>query len=428
MSEREPSAAEERIVDELDGVLPGEIDRRKFLHGSLGSLGAMMLAGCTGGGGGGGGGSGGSGGGGGGGSGGGGGNGSGSGGGGGGSQAVFTTPWKKEPSWGTAHIAEGRGYWEDASVPGIDGVRGNGSDTESQNIGVGTKPMGIASLTTAISFIPGTQDTEELNMKIMGLARGRPLLSFVWRKDMINGRSDIAGKTVLLSSGFASASWPVYPQLAGVDESEVNTKAAGENVSAAQLASGDVQGIWGSIDLLPDYQAQVDAELGVAPLTAFGPFYGFPIWVNGNWFENKENNVEFMANVLTGYFKALKWVLLNPDEYLTYLKNEVNTNLQTWTQDELEGQYSVLAAQAITLEMKDEGLGYFTEDGVAFGFENAGPALLDNPEALPSASEIVDKRAWEQSEKVTFSDSEWNTLSENAGQIWGIFEQAASNN
>jgi hypothetical protein len=288
--------------------------------------------------------------------------------------------------------------------------------------------MGIASLTTAISFIPGTQDTEELNMKIMGLARGRPLLSFVWRKDMINGRSDIAGKTVLLSSGFASASWPVYPQLAGVDESEVNTKAAGENVSAAQLASGDVQGIWGSIDLLPDYQAQVDAELGVAPLTAFGPFYGFPIWVNGNWFENKENNVEFMANVLTGYFKALKWVLLNPDEYLTYLKNEVNTNLQTWTQDELEGQYSVLAAQAITLEMKDEGLGYFTEDGVAFGFENAGPALLDNPEALPSASEIVDKRAWEQSEKVTFSDSEWNTLSENAGQIWGIFEQAASNN
>jgi hypothetical protein len=408
MSDREPSASTERIVRELDGVLPGEIDRRKFLRGAVGATSAAMLAGCTGGDA-------------------------------GGqetttgafsddTEAVFTTPWKKEPSWGAAHVAEGRGYWEDAEVPNIDGAMGNGSDTESQNIGVGNKPMGIASLTTALGFIPETEDTEALDMRIMALARGRPLLSLIWRRDQMDSRTDLAGKNVLLASGFAAASWPVYPQLAGVDQSEVNTESSTEEVGPAKLANNEVQAVWGSIDLLPAYESEVDAELGVTPLTAFGPFYGFPLWVNGSWFDDKENNVEFMSRVITGYFRALKWILLNQNEYLTYLQNEVNPNLQTWTQEELEGQHSVLCAQAVTLDMKDRGLGYFTEEGVQFSVENAGPALVDNHEALPPASDLVDTRALEQSETVTFTDDEWNTLAETAGQIWDLFEQAESEN
>jgi hypothetical protein len=305
---------------------------------------------------------------------------------------------------------------------------GNGSDTESQNIGVGNKPMGIASLTTALGFIPETEDTEALDMRIMALARGRPLLSLIWRRDQMDSRTDLAGKNVLLASGFAAASWPVYPQLAGVDESEVNTESSTEEVGPAKLANNEVQAVWGSIDLLPAYESEVDAELGVTPLTAFGPFYGFPLWVNGSWFDDKENNVEFMSRVITGYFRALKWILLNQNEYLTYLQNEVNPNLQTWTQEELEGQHSVLCAQAVTLDMKDRGLGYFTEEGVQFSVENAGPALVDNHEALPPASDLVDTRALEQSETVTFTDDEWNTLAETAGQIWDLFEQAESEN
>ncbi|WP_435181757.1 ABC transporter substrate-binding protein [Halorussus sp. AFM4] len=423
MSDRDRSAAEEQIVDELDNVLPGEIDRRKFLHGSLGSLGAMMLAGCTGGG--------------------------------GGrdtttsdqattaggdtttageeaftdnTKAVFTTPWKKEPSWGHAHVAEGRGYWKDAGVPNINATRGNGSDTEAQNIGVGNKPMGISSLTTALSVYPETQNTEALNMTMMGLARGRPLLSLIWRKDQMKDRTDIAGKSILAASGFAAATAEVYPNLVGVDPSEVDIQEGTEEVAAPKLANNEVQAIWGSIDLYPTYQEQVDAELGVTPLTAFGAFPGYPIWVNNSWFENKENNVEFMSHVLTGYFKALKWGLLNQSEYLDYLKSEVNPNLRTWTQEELVGQHSVNCAQAVTLDMKDNGLGYFTQDGLSFVLDNAASALVDNPDALPSASELVDTRAFEQSEKVTFSDSEWNRLSQNAGEIWGIFEEAESGN
>jgi hypothetical protein len=241
-------------------------------------------------------------------------------------------------------------------------------------------------------------------------------------------RTDIAGKSILAASGFAAATIEVYPNLVGVDPSEVDLQEGTEEVAAPRLANNEVQAVWGSIDLLPTYQEEVDAELGVTPLTAFGAFPGYPIWVNNSWFENKENNVEFMAHVLTGYFKALKWGLLNQSEYLDYLQNEVNSNLQTWTEDELVGQHSVNCAQAVTLDMKDEGLGYFTEDGVSFVLDNAASALVDNPDALPEASELVDRRAYEASEKVTFSDDEWNQLGETAGQVWDLFEEAESGN
>lgn len=416
MSQDERDTADEALVQELDGILPGGVDRRKFLHGSLSSLGAMMVAGCTGSGGGGGGGNG---------SGGSGGNNSSGGGGQDSAQTVFTTPWKKEPSWGTAHVAEGKGYWEDAGVPGINARKGNGSDTEIQQIGIGNKAIGISSLVTSINFIPDTQNTKNLNVKMMGLSKGRPLVSLIWRKDKMNSRKDIAGKSVYLASGFATVSWPLYPQVTGVNPSKVQTSSGTESSGPVKLAQNEVQAIWGSVDLLPEYQAEVDAELGVTPLTAFGPFYGFPIWVNTGWFQNKENNVEFMSNVLTGYFKAMKWVLTHQEEYLTYMQNQVNSNLKTWDEEELTGQYKAFCAQAVNPEMKDKGLGYFTKDGVKFAFENAGPALLENPNALPEVSNVIDRRAWKQSEKVTFSDSEWSTVKENAGDLWEIFAQAS---
>jgi ABC-type nitrate/sulfonate/bicarbonate transport system substrate-binding protein len=447
MSDRDRSPAEEQLLDDLDNTLPGSIDRRKFVHGALGTLGTMMLAGCTGGGSGGDGGGGSSDGG----SGDGGGGESGDGGGDGGdssgdggdgsggeettssgfmdeTKAVFTTPWKIEPSWGHAHVAEGRGYWEDAGVPNIDGTRGNGSYTESQNIGVGNKPKGIASMTTAISVYPETENTEALDMSIVGLARGRPLLSLIWRKDMMEDRADIAGKTILAASGFAAATIQVYPNLVGVDQSEVTLEEGTEEVAAPKLANGEVAAVWGSIDLLPVYQQEVDAELGVTPLTAFGGFPGFPIWVNNSWYEGKENAPEFMGQVMTGYFKAMKWGLLNQSEYLDYLKNEVNPNLQTWTEEELTGQHAVNCAQAVTLDMKEEGLGYFTEAGIENVLQNAGPALVDNPEALPAASEMIVTEPWENTEKVTFSDSEWDQLAETAGFVWDLFEEAESGN
>ncbi len=417
------------IIDELDGVLPEGVDRRKFLYGSLGTIGTAMFAGCLGGddddgngdgdddddGNGG--------------------NDSddgddGDGGNGGGDdeEITFTTPWNAEPTHGTAHIAELEGYWEDEGVPGVDGEVGNGSDTESQNIGVGNKEMGIASFATAVSVWPGDEDIDALDMSIVGMAKARPLLSLIYRTDEMEDETDIEGKNIMLASGFAAATWSMYPELIGADGSEVSTEEAGEETGPPALANNQVQAIWGSIDLLPAYEEATDVELGVAPLTQFGAIPGFPIWANNGWYENKENNVEFVSNVLTGYYKALKWVLTNEEEYLSLMQDEVNTNLQTWTDEELSGQYQAFCAQAVNLDWGEEGIGYFTEEGVQTGLDAAGPALLDDPDIVPSASDMVIMEPYENAETVEFSDDEWDQVAETAGRYWDIFEEAESGN
>lgn len=450
MSNKRGEDASEQIIGELDDTLPRGVDRRKFLHGSLGVIGSAMFAGCmgndggngNGGNGGNGNGNGGNG------NGGNGGNGNGngsneegndsgagndSGNGGGGSfqddtEITFTTPWNAEPTHGTAHIAELEGYWEDEGVPGIDGAAGNGSDTESQNIGVGNKEMGIASFATAVSVWPGDEDIDALNMSLVGMAKARPLLSLIWRTDEFEDETDIAGKNIMLASGFAAATWSMYPELIDADDSEVSTEEAGEETGPPALANNDVQAIWGSIDLLPAYEAETDVELGVTPLTSFGAIPGFPIWVNNEWYENKEDNVEFVSSILTGYYKALKWVLTNEDDYLQLMQDEVNTNLQTWTDEELTGQYQAFSAQAVNLEWGEEGIGHFTQEGVQTGLDAAGPALLDDPDIVPDASEMVIMEPHEAAETVEFSDDEWDQLAETAGRYWDIFEEAESGN
>mgnify|MGYP000129564135 CR=1 FL=1 len=436
MVDRDTDKAEEEIVNELDAVLPGGVDRRKFLSGAMGTIGAMMFAGCSGDGGNGGGNGNGNGGGNGNGNGGGNGNGNGGGNGNGNGgdefmdeeEVVFTASWKKEPTHGPIHVAELEGYWEDEGVPNVDAQAGNGSDTESLNIGTGTTEMGYASFATAISVWDGGEEADALNMSLVGNFLPRPLLALIYRTDEVSGPADLAGKDVLLASGFASATWRMYPQLAGVDPSEISTRAAGEEVGPPTLANNDVQAVWGSIDLLTAYEAEADVELGVVPLTQFGAIPGQSIWVNNDWYENKENSEEFMAAVLTGFHKSLKWVLLNGDAYLDIMKNEVNPNLQTWTEEELRGQYETFSAVAVNTDYRDERIGYFTEEGVKVGRDGAANALLDDPSVVPEASELVNRAPFEASEPVEFTDDEWDQVAETGGRFAEIFAEAESGN
>jgi len=409
-----------------DSSDPNRVTRRRLLRGTAGSIVAVGLAGCgsdsggqtaTEGG-----------------DGDGGGDGSGDGDGSGGDggefnddeEIVFTTSWKKEPSHGPVHIAELQDYWADEGVPGVDGVKGNGSDTESLNIGTGNKEMGYTSFATAISVWPGDEDVDELDMSLVGYAMARPFLSLIWRKDELDDHTDIAGKDVLLASGFAAATWDMYPSFVGVDPSEVNSQEGGEETGPPALAQNEVQAVWGSIDLLPAYRAEADVELGATPLTTFGAVPGLGIWVNNEWYDNKDNAEEFVASVLTGYNKALKWCLLNGEEYINYMQNEVNPNLQTWTDDELFGQYQSFSATAVNLDYKEERMGYFTEEGVQTGIDGAAPGLLDDPDVVPSASEMVIREPFEASEPVEFTDAEWDQVAESAGEFWDIFAEAES--
>ena len=436
MTDKADDQGTEEILNELDATLPGEVNRRNFLHSSLGIIGAGMFAGCSGDGGGNGSGNG---------------NGTGNGNGNGNgtsngnrngngtsngngedtetpefmddSSVVFTSPWKQEPSWGGVHVAEQRGFWEDAGVPGIDGQEGNGSDTESQNIGVGNKEFGVTSVTTALSVWDGGEDVDALNMSLLATPKVKPNLSLIWRTDEVDDKNDLAGKSVYLASGFAAATKDMVPALTGVDESETEFSEGGEETGPSLLGNNEVQAVWGSIDLLPAYREQLDVEIDGVSLSNpdWGTFFGFGLWVSNEWYENKDNAPEFAARAIQGYHEALKWALLNREEFLNFMKNEVNNNLQTWTEEELNGQFDVMAAQIVTEENAEKGLGNYDPEALQTHVDVAGSALLDDPSVLPSADEMALTEPWEQSEKVTFTDDEFETVKGEAGEFWDLF-------
>jgi hypothetical protein len=106
----------------------------------------------------------------------------------------------------------------------------------------------------------------------------------------------------------------------------------------------------------------------------------------------------------------------------------VNTNLQTWTDEELFGQYETFVASAVNNSYKEERIGYFTVDGVQTGLEAAGPGLLDDPSVLPSADEMVNRAPFEASEPVEYTDDEWDQVMETGGRFAQIFADAESGN
>ncbi len=398
-----------RTMNELDEVLPDGVDRRRFLQGAVATIGTAMFAGCGG-----------------------------DDGGGDGTdtdtdantgtafddeEVVFTSPWKQEPSWGGVHTADQRDYWSDAGVPGIDGQEGNGSDTESQNVGVGNKEFGVTSVTTALSVWDGGEDVDALDMSLLEVAKVKPNLSLIWRTDEVDGKNDLAGTSVYLASGFAAATQDMVPELTGVDASEIEFTEGGEEAGPALIDSNDVQAIWGSIDLLPAYREQLDLDIDGVSLSNsdWGTFFGFGLWVSNEWYENKDNAAEFTARAIEGYNEALKWILLNRDDYLSFMQDEVNTNLQTWTEEELNGQFDVMAAQIVTETNADDGLGAYSTDDLQTHVDVAGSALLDDASVLPSAEEMALTEPWEMSEKVTFTDDEFQTVKDEAGDFWDLF-------
>jgi len=260
-------------------------------------------------------------------------------------------------------------------------------------------------------------------MRLLEAPKINPNLSLIWRTDEVDDKNDLAGKSVYLASGFAAATQDMVPELTGVDPSEIEFTEGGEEAGPTLLDTNDVQAIWGSIDLLPAYQEQLDLDIDGVSLSNpdWGTFFGFGLWVSNEWYQNKDNAVEFTARVIEGYNEALKWMLLNRDEYLEFMQNEVNTNLQTWTEDELNGQFDVMAAQIVTESNADEGLGAYSTDDLETHVDVAGSALLDDASVLPSADEMALTEPWEQSEKVTFSDDEFQTVKDEAGDFWDLF-------
>lgn len=388
------------MARDIDGILPESVDRRKFLAATAGTVAAGLFAGC--------------------------------GGDGGGDGTTTTTPsgpgsiiknvtwrqpWKPEPTWGIAWIAEEEGYWTDQNISSPTVREGFGSPDTARRIGTGSNAMGHADIGASISGIAQGYD-----MNVFAVTRERSLLGLIYREDRLDAPDDLAGKNIGLASPFAEETWPVYPEATGADTTDTTAEFVSEDIAPGLLGEGDRDAIWGAMDLYGRYRDAVPESvgLGVAALNNYLTVYGYPAFVNATWVQESDN-MEYLTRVLTGYSQAAKWCLLNPDESIDILVESVNESLGAQERSALEEQFQVLTAFCVSEETATgDGIGYFSEEGLQNTLD-AVASLADDPGSVPSASEMMLTEPLENAELATLSSSEYGQLVDYAGQFGDFY-------
>lgn len=379
------------IAAELDGLLPGEIDRRRFLGATAVAIGATFTGylgqddggeGVI------------------------------------NRNVTWRQPWAPEPTWAIAYVAEQDGYWNDAGITPPSVREGFGSPDTSRRVGTGEEEIGQAEMGSCINGIVEGQD-----LRFFAISKPRSLLGFIYRQDRIEGVSDLAGSQVGLASPFAEETWPLFVDLAEIDGDEVSADYVEEDAAPGQLAEGNLDAIWGALDLLGTYRSQMpeDVELGVVPLNNYSTVFGYPLIVNGAWLEDDEENVEYLTRVLEGYSAATKWCLLNPEETIDFMIDDINPELGIQERETLTDQMQWNVTISVNEETREEGLGWFSEEGLQSTLDSLSVAAAD-PEAVPEASEIMVRDPVENAELATLDDDEWEEVRGYAEEQFSYFD------
>lgn len=400
----------------LDGILPESIDRRTFFKGSLATLSGGLLtglAGCTGGGG------------------------------GGEPETVVRTvvrertvvqegdgimqkrniiwrqPWKAEPAWAPAFIADLRGYWLDAGVAPPTVLEGFGSPDTARRVGTGVEPIGHSSISTVV---PGL--AQGYNLTFVGMTKQRSILGLVYRPDLTEDPTNLNGKRVGLDEGIGQSTWPLWPSLHEMDESTIETTGGTGEVLATQLGRGNVDAVWTTLDDVGPYQNAAPSGVTIEAEALYKHLQvpGYPLFVNTNWYNNQSDGVEYMSRLLEGYSEAMKWWLLNPGEMIDLLRNDINESLQTVERDQLLEFQRFNIANAISEVTQEKGLAALDEAVAANAITELGPHLTDNPANLPDPADIIDTEPTDTADLATLSSDELSQVEEFAGETLALYE------
>lgn len=403
MSSSDPVDEFKSIIDE---DLPESVDRRRFLMGTVATIGSLGLAGCTG-------------------------SDSGESGGDGNgdseqtTEAVDTTEpstteaqdnaqqakpiwrygWKAEPSYAIGFVAEQRGIWSEHLETPPDVKEGFGSGDAAKRVGSGKESMGMAS-----AFPIVTNFASGAKYQIFGAGKARSQLGLIYNADKINGREDLQGITVVRTdSAPQQLSWPYFRNGLGYSEGDMTVEGASESGAAAQLSQGSIDAVYDTITDWIAIKSKVDMEVGFIPLYTVVPIFGYNLFVNTSFHE--EQGTSYMADLMTAYSKAGKWVLLNPEKSVDIMRTEVNTDLQTVSKESLmqELKAGVIAVNT-TNAVKENGFGYLDTDVLSKTLE----VIADGSDfEAPPIDEIAATEIQEQAELSSFSDSEWQQVVEN---------------
>ncbi|MFP8953841.1 ABC transporter substrate-binding protein [Natrialbaceae archaeon A-arb3/5] len=376
-------------IQELDGVLPSGIDRRKFLQTTAAAVAAVGAAGCTGG------------------------NGE-------EGEITWRQPWVVEPTWAFAYVAEDEGYWDDKDISPPEVQSGDGSPDTARRVGTNENTVGTAEVT---SVIGGWAEGQE--SLVFGATKQWSLLAVMWPSDGdVEDETDLEGHHVILSSPFAEDTWPIIPDAFDLDPDEISTEFADEDIAPA-LAS-DADAVYGSIDTVLSLERGLEEEgreggMELYPINNHYDVIGNPLLVSREWYEDEDDADDILTGILEGYSEAVKWVSLNPDEAIDILE-EREPEVGAQERDELEDQM----VWGITLTTgggaHEEGLGYLDDAAMADSIELLADAATDNPDDVPDPDDVILTEPTENADLATFDDDEWAEVEEYISHRLEVFD------
>jgi NitT/TauT family transport system substrate-binding protein len=326
-------------------------------------------------------------------------------------------PWKRTMAWVPAFIAQDRGFFTDMKISNPNIEPGFGSPDTARRVGTNKAAVGHAdtgSMTAALG--------EGMDFSIVGASRQRTILALTWRNDRMDSPSDLEGKTVVLGTPFAEATWPAVPDVLGLDPDAITTNFASQGASVSQVSEGGADAVWmganGGTAIHRQFEKK-DSDVTTTPMNNWVDVAGYGFLVSNTWVEEESDSIEYLSRLLSGYSKALKWTVTHPDESLQLTYNEINPALKTNSDQVNEGHMAVNIAITLSEFIADGGgLLDFDDEMMQTAMDTFGNALMDDPDSVPAYDDVVDRRALDEAELATFSQDEWNKATEWAQPIW----------
>jgi NitT/TauT family transport system substrate-binding protein len=253
-------------------------------------------------------------------------------------------------------------------------------------VATGGYDIGVADINALIRW---RDQNTSVPLKAVYIVQNRPAYAIVTRKSRgVNEPKDLEGKKLgAPAADPASAQWPVFAKINGIDAGKVTVLNVGIPVREPMLAAGEVDAITGpsygpSINLR---QKNVPAEDIVVVLMADHglELYGSAIIVNPKFAADKPEAVKAFLRAFT---KAVKETSSDP---VNAVLSVIQRNGAGSRDIELERLLIALKVHMLTAEVKANGLGEI--DAARFERAIEQLALVQTFKTKPKAADIFDE-------------------------------------
>ena len=410
-------------LDELDGRLPGGVDRRKFLSSSLATITGVALAGCA------------------------------------GLSGdddngdtdageedqdlmvrdiVYRTAFNAWPNYVEHYAADREGFYSAAGIASPQVEPGFGSGDTSQRIGTGTNVVGSPAFGPTLSAI-----AEGGEMVFFGTTKARSQFGAAVNTDIFDGDprnpADWEGETILGGiGGTAAAELSLIAFLQSFGLFDVNSGNGDPDGVEIEVISTDSEetlflqqegtATWQSLNTLAQiFSANREQEnFGTDLNTAYSqlPLAGYPHIVYEPWLESDDDNPEYLSRLLEGYSQALKWTMLNVDDAIDLIL-EVNPDLQIESRESLQDRLAggVIATNLAPEISQENGLGSLLREPVEVTTETYTELLPGvDPGDIPPVDEFCNFEIQDNADLATLSDDEFEQAASAAEGLEDLWE------